>query len=116
MRGMARTWAPRRDVREFAELVYADEQWLRDEFDALVAANYGTPPARPGPPAPPDTPPTGRPWRYLVPMVPERLSDRGPTAAGRGIRRQRSPPPRTSPLRIGGSAATWRPAPATARP
>src|SRR4051794_352276 len=34
----------------FAELVLADPEWVRAEFDALVAANFGPPP-RPVPPA-----------------------------------------------------------------
>jgi hypothetical protein len=36
----------------FAELICADAQWLREEFDALIAASFGQPPAAP-PPAPP---------------------------------------------------------------
>jgi hypothetical protein len=40
----------------FAELIYADAQWLREEFDALIAASFGEPPAAP-PPAPPRLPP-----------------------------------------------------------
>ena len=44
----------------FAELIYADAQWLREEFDALIAASFGQPPAAP-PPAPPRVPPRRRP-------------------------------------------------------
>ena len=33
----------------FAELIYADAQWLREEFDALIAASFGQPPAAPPP-------------------------------------------------------------------
>jgi hypothetical protein len=40
----------------FAELVRADPEWLRDEFDTLVSASFGQPPAPP-PPAPPQVPP-----------------------------------------------------------
>ncbi len=29
---------------EFAELICADDQWLREAFDALIAASYGPPP------------------------------------------------------------------------
>jgi len=36
----------------FAELICADAQWLREEFDALIAASFRQPPAAP-PPAPP---------------------------------------------------------------
>ncbi|RKS78869.1 hypothetical protein BZB76_0303 [Actinomadura pelletieri DSM 43383] len=53
--------APARADRKFAELICADDQWLCDRFDALVAAIGGEPSARPGPPAPPPPPPTGRP-------------------------------------------------------
>ena len=57
----------------FLAVVYADADWLRAEFDAIVAASWDEPPARPepcgraGPPGPdvarhPDRPvPTGRP-------------------------------------------------------
>jgi hypothetical protein len=40
----------------FADLIYADPEWLRDEFDALVSASFGQPPSPP-PPAPPQVPP-----------------------------------------------------------
>jgi hypothetical protein len=40
----------------FADLISADSEWLRDEFDALVSASFGQPPAPP-PPAPPQVPP-----------------------------------------------------------
>jgi hypothetical protein len=40
----------------FADLICADPEWLRDEFDALVSASFGQPPAPP-PPAPPQVPP-----------------------------------------------------------
>ena len=39
-----------------ADLICADPEWLRDEFDALVSASFGQPPAPP-PPAPPQVPP-----------------------------------------------------------
>ena len=39
-----------------ADLICADPEWLRDEFDALVSASFGQPPAPP-PPAPPEVPP-----------------------------------------------------------
>jgi len=57
----------------FLAVVYADADWLRAEFDAIVAASWDEPPARPepcrraGPPGPdaarhPDRPvPIGRP-------------------------------------------------------
>ena len=39
-----------------SDLICADPEWLRDEFDALVSASFGQPPAPP-PPAPPEVPP-----------------------------------------------------------
>ena len=76
----------------FAELICADAQWLREEFDALVAASFGQPPAAP-PPAPPRVPPRRRPpvpprWRQPQPHPPA-TSDRVTVP---GQRRQRSPP------------------------
>jgi hypothetical protein len=41
----------------FTDLVTADRGWVRDEFDALIGANYNEPPEPPEPPAPP----AGRP-------------------------------------------------------
>jgi len=76
----------------FAELIYADAQWLREEFDALIAASFGQPPAAP-PPAPPRVPPRRRP-----PVPPPRRQSQPipPDTTGRktapGHRRQRSPP------------------------
>jgi hypothetical protein len=57
----------------FAELIYADAQWLREEFDALIAASFGQPPA--APPAPPRVPPHRRRpapsrWRQPQPRPP----------------------------------------------
>jgi hypothetical protein len=40
----------------FADLICADPERLRDEFDALVSASFGQPPTPP-PPAPPQVPP-----------------------------------------------------------
>ena len=76
----------------FAELICADAQWLREEFDALIAASFGQPPAAP-PPAPPRVPPRRRP-----PVPPPRRQSQPipPDTTGRktapGHRRQRSPP------------------------
>jgi hypothetical protein len=75
----------------FAELICADAQWLRKEFDALIAASFGQPPAAP-PPAPPRVPPsrgsTGAPGqhrpRLRLPAVTLPVTMQG--------RRQRSPP------------------------
>jgi hypothetical protein len=76
----------------FAELICADDQWLREEFDALIAANY-QPPGLP-PPAPPRVPPL--PPRHQGP-APSPVICPAPQVlcahAGAGQRRQRSPPP-----------------------
>jgi hypothetical protein len=77
----------------FAELICTDPQWLRAEFDALIAAGFGAPPAWPHPPAPSRVPPHRSPAN---PPAPPR-HDTNPTPAvhvtPRGRRRQRSPPP-----------------------
>jgi hypothetical protein len=76
----------------FAELICADDQWLREEFDALIAANYQPP--GPPPPAPPRVPPLP-PRRQGPAPSPDRCP--GPQVlrahSGAGRRRQRSPPP-----------------------
>ena len=76
---------------EFLELVYADEQLLRAEFDEIVAQEWpaGHPPATPGS-ATPGT--DHRPRRRLGPGgVRASRRQRGHRGAGRW-RRQRSPP------------------------
>ena len=83
----------RETVTEFADLVSADPQWVREEFDALIAASFSHPPATPLPPAPPAAPHGGRrqpprgPDRYRLPAC---LTAR---FRRHGNRRQRSPPP-----------------------
>jgi hypothetical protein len=84
------------DTREmdtaFAELICADAQWLREEFDALIASSFGKPPAGP-PPAPPRVPPHRR---YPGPPCwPQPQADPVPITnpvTAPGHRRQRSPP------------------------
>jgi hypothetical protein len=76
----------------FAELICADAQWLREEFDALIAASFSQPPAAP-PPAPPRVPQshgrTGPPGRHWPgPWASASSSPLTPP----GQRRQRSPP------------------------
>ena len=82
---------------QFAELNCADEQWLREEFDALIAANY-QPPSLP-PPAPPRTPPL--PPRHPAPATCPVAGPGRPQATfshhGGGLRRQRSPTPAGTP-------------------
>ena len=75
----------------FADVVYADQQWVDAEFDALISASFSEPPAPP-PPAPPRVPP--QPSRTSPP--PRQLPS-GPAAVtypatGPGHGRQRSPP------------------------
>jgi len=75
----------------FADVVYADQQWVDAEFDALISASFSEPPAPP-PPAPPRVPP-----RPGTPPPPSRRSGPGPSAitspaTGPGCGRQRSPP------------------------
>ena len=76
----------------FAELICADAQWLREEFDALIAASFSQPPAAP-PPAPPRVPPargrTGPPGRHRPRPSPPAITLPVPAP---GQRRQRSPP------------------------
>jgi len=50
----------------FADIVYADQQWVDAEFDALISASFSEPPA-PAPPAPPRVPP---PPRHPAPAHP----------------------------------------------
>jgi hypothetical protein len=75
----------------FAELICADDQWLHDEFDALIAASY-QPPRRPVP-APPRTPPLPPRRRGPAPL-PAARPRRWEVISARGsTRRQRAPPP-----------------------
>lgn len=77
----------------FADVICADPEWVAAEFDALVAASFGQPPASP-PPAPP-----GVPFRPRPPGPPSPGTGPGPVhplhrAVDRSHhRRQRSPPP-----------------------
>jgi hypothetical protein len=75
----------------FADVICADPQWLREEFDELISASFDQPPAPP-PPAPPRVPPSGRgrpPSRRRPGVHPARVA---PARAAQGRRRQRSPP------------------------
>ena len=84
--------ATREAATAFAELICADAQWLREEFDALIAASFSRPPAAP-PPAPPRVPPSpgpaGPPSQYWLRC---RLPAVRSAVATPGHRRQRSPP------------------------
>jgi hypothetical protein len=75
----------------FADVVYADQQWVDAEFDALISASFSEPPAPP-PPAPPRVPP-----HPGTPPPPSRRPAPGPAACtfpatGPDHGRQRSPP------------------------
>ena len=75
----------------FADLAYADREWLAAEFDALISASFSEPPAPPRA-APPQVPPRpGTPRRPYAQVVPG--PDLGAFATiGLGYHRQRSPP------------------------
>ena len=83
------------EVKEkFLDLVYADEELLRAEFDAIIAEEWGqlSPPARRRPTRPPAPPPQRR-ERH-------RESAAGPPGwqhhrTGEGRSRQRAPPARS---------------------
>jgi hypothetical protein len=80
---------------EFLALVYADEELLRAEFDALIAAAWGRPrqPAGPRRAGRPTPPPRRRPRPEFA--RPARMcAQHDPGAEGRT--RQRAPPNRTS--------------------
>jgi hypothetical protein len=75
----------------FADVVYADQQWVDAEFDALISACFSEPPAPP-PPAPPRVPP-----HPGTPPPPSRRPAPGPAArtfpaTGPDQGRQCSPP------------------------
>jgi len=90
----------------FADVVFADQQWVDAEFDALISASFSEPPAPP-PPAPPRVPPRpGNPSTpSRQPAVGLAAIPAGP-AAGPARGRQRSPP--TCPP-VGHRAAASRP-------
>jgi len=75
----------------FTDLICADPQWVREEFDALISASFVEPPAPP-PPAPPRVP-----QRPGHPGPPSWRPAPGPVTmtfpvAGTAHGRQRSPP------------------------
>jgi hypothetical protein len=76
----------------FAELICADPQWLRAEFDALITAGFGAPPAWPRPPAPPRVPPRRPPANPVPPPRRDTKPASPVRVTRRGHRRQRSPP------------------------
>ena len=96
------TLPAREAATAFADVVYADQQWVDAEFDALISASFSEPPTPPPPPAPPRVPPPpgippppSRPSRPPVPVP----ADAPSPATGPEPGRQRSPPahPLTQP-------------------
>lgn len=76
----------------FADVVYADQQLVDADFDALIAACYGKPPAPP-PPAPPRVPPRpGIPHPPVPRPLPGPAATTPAPATGPEHGRQRSPP------------------------
>jgi hypothetical protein len=76
----------------FADVVYADQQWVDAEFAEIVATSFGGPPAPP-PPAPPRVPPlpgTPPPRPFRRPALGPAVLLFPPAGSARG--RQRSPP------------------------
>jgi hypothetical protein len=94
------TTRPTSAAREFVELVCVDPVLLHAEFDAIVAANFPTPPPGERPPRGESGAPTKVPVGLARPGVDYR--DAGSTAHAMSTpRRQRSPPPLTIPREPG---------------
>jgi hypothetical protein len=74
----------------FLDLVTADDDLVRAEFDALIAASWDAPP--PPPPAVPA--PADRPPGWPAPRGPEPVRRAGRLVPARRPTRQRSPPQR----------------------
>jgi hypothetical protein len=90
------TLSTRETDATFTDLICADQQWLREEFDALIAASFDEPPVPP-PPTPPPPTPRRVPPRPGHPGPPSWRPAPGPVAttfpvAGPAHGRQRSPP------------------------
>lgn len=96
----------RSSAEEFMDLVCADEDLLRAEFEAIVAAEFPPAPARPRLPSRP----AHHPERHRAPSV----AGPGTGPGGAGCpgtgewTRQRSPPGRALPGRVGPSAGPTR--------
>ncbi|GAB3147369.1 hypothetical protein GCM10027258_40650 [Amycolatopsis stemonae] len=97
--GTERGRLPETEQRGFADLVYAEPAWVRAEFDAIIAANFGTGAEHPEVP-PRRTPRAARDrrarpggaGRRLGPPPWARRGDLARTARRVGAR-ERSPPP-----------------------
>ena len=93
---MPETTRPTSAAAEFAELVCADPVLLHAEFEAIVAANFPTPPLGERPPRGESGAPTRVPAGLARPGV-DYLDVGGTAHAMSTLRRQRSPPPLTIP-------------------
>ncbi len=81
---------------EFLDLVCSDEELLRAEFEAIVAAEWPMPPMRPPRPSPAGRPPSPRRVTWWADTSGRLVSrPRHPGIGGWG--RQRSPPRRRHP-------------------
>jgi len=96
--GTERGRLPETDQGGFADLIYAEPAWVRTEFDAIIAANFGTgteqpdvPPRRPPRPAPGRRARPDGAGRRLGPTAWARRGDLARTARRVGAR-ERSPP------------------------
>jgi hypothetical protein len=88
---MPDTMRPPSASSEFAELVCADPDWVRAEFDAIVAANFDTsPPHQHRPPRPDSSGPTAPAPAAGAVTTPASAS--GVVLPINRWRRQRSPP------------------------
>lgn len=88
---MPDTMRPSSASSEFAELVCDDPDWVRAEFDAIVAANFDpSPPHQRLPPRPDSTGPTAPACAAALVTIPVDAS--GVVLPINRWRRQRSPP------------------------
>jgi hypothetical protein len=88
---MPDTMRPPSASSEFAELVYADPDWVRAEFDAIVAANFDpSPPHQHRPPRPDPSGPTASARTAATVTTPDGAP--GVVLPTNRWRRQRSPP------------------------
>jgi hypothetical protein len=92
---MPDTMSPSSASSEFVELVCADPDWVRAEFDAIVAANFDpSPPHQRRPPRPDSSGPTA-PARTAA-TVTTPVGAPGVVLSINRWRRQRSPPTQIS--------------------
>jgi len=85
------TLPAREAATAFADVVYADQQWVDAEFDALISASFSEPPAPPRVPRRPGIPsrPPGCRFRSR-PMQPPRPPGQNPAGS---VRPRRTPSP-----------------------